>query len=128
MKSKGLGPKYMFFWGWALCTLLRRYRKEWLLLGGPEFLFSVQAAVLPVCTYKISLYQTKEVGGCFNDLHRYYSLRCLATPNFLLIDKVLYQFSKQITNKTKSEHWQLTKNLTVVTIRSLQKRVWDYFQ
>ena len=36
---------------------------------------------------------TQEVGGCFDALHRYNSLRCLVTPIFLLIDQFLYRFS-----------------------------------
>ena len=36
---------------------------------------------------------TQEVGGCFYVVHRNYSLRCLVTPNFPLIDQFLYRFS-----------------------------------
>ena len=33
---------------------------------------------------------TQEVGGCFDVLHRYYSLRCLVPPIFLLKDQFPY--------------------------------------
>ena len=49
-----------------------------------------------------------EVGGCFDALHRYYSLRCLVTSLppplsfFLLIDQFIYQFSDLSTFYLKS--------------------------
>ena len=38
--------------------------------------------------YGICNAPTQEVGGCFDALHRSYSLRCLVTPICLLIDQL----------------------------------------
>ena len=61
--------------------------------------------------YGIYNVPTQEVGGCFDALHRYNSLRCLVTPIFLLIDQFLYQFSTYGPKTNK--FWTLEVNKKV---------------
>ena len=61
--------------------------------------------------YGIYNVPTQEVGGCFDALYRYNSLRCLVTPIFLLIDQFLYRFSIYWP-KTK-KFWTLEVNKKV---------------